>query len=212
MEKDIDKTNIVKKKSKKNYINGNDFYKSLVEYNEFLKNAGDGPKPQIPRYVGECIVKIATNLATKFNFASYSFVEEMKSDAICKMIECVEKYEINYSSLQKPNPLGYFTQISWNMFLERINKEKKQQYIKHKNFQKIFVDNGITINEDGEDFQLVFDNEEHNRVINEYENKKVREANYVPHRNLDYTKNSRKKKIVVENQEIITNKEEKNEE
>ena len=182
------KGSIVRKpKSMKNYVNGPDFHKSLVEYNE-KKKASVDKKPEIPRYVGECIIKIAENLGSKFNFLSYSYKEEMISDAIEKMIEKVDLYDVDYNT-KNPNPFAYFTQIAWNMFLQRIDKEKKEQYIKHKNFEKTYF-------QDMEDIEDLFNNEEHNKVIEEFEQRKAKKAanNYANHKNLSYSKN-RKKKI-----------------
>lgn len=189
MEKDQDKSSIVKKpKSKKNYINGADFYKALVEYNNKIveARADDYPKPIMSKYIGECIMQIAEKLSTKYNFVSYTFRDEMISDAIEKMIESVEKYDINYSSSISPNPLGYFTQIAWNIFLQRIEKEKKQQYVKHKNFER---DDLMRMDEEILD---MLNNEEHNQVIDNFENPKPK-TNITPHHNLDYSKNRKKK-------------------
>jgi hypothetical protein len=191
-ENNNNKKNIVKKeKAVKNYINGRDFYNALVEHDRRLKNCQDDKKPQISRYIGECILKIAEKLATKFNFVNYSFREEMVLDAIEKMIASVEKYDITYSAVN-PNPLGYFTQIAWNVFLQRIAREKLENYIKHKNFEKI---NLSSINEFNE-FEGMFDNEEHVKVIDNFEatKDKKKSAGYAKHTNLDYEKNKIKKK------------------
>jgi len=175
-----------KPKSTKNYINGPDFYRSLVAYNEALDAAGDGPRPIIPKYIGECIIKLATNLSNKFNFTNYSFKEEMVLDAIEKMIEKVEKFDVNYNK-ENPNPFAYFSQTAWNVFLQRIAKEKKEQYIKHKNFERSFM------NEFGGDEMFdAFNNDDHNKVINEFEAVKSKENNYATHKNLDYSKNRKK--------------------
>jgi hypothetical protein len=182
------KGSIVKKpKSLKNYINGPDFYKSLVEYNLSIIKAGEGSKPPIPKYIGECIIKIAEKLSTKFNFVNYSFKEEMVSDAIEKMIEKVEKFDVNYNK-ENPNPFAYFSQTAWNVFLQRIAKEKKEQYTKHKNFERSFL------NEYMDELYETFDNEQHNKVIEEFEKVKLKENNYHVHKNLDYTKNKKKPK------------------
>jgi nicotinamide mononucleotide adenylyltransferase len=190
---DLKRGSIIKKpKSVKNYINGPDFYLALVAYNEKLKIAEDGVKPKIPRYVGECILKIAQKLSTKFNFVSYSFREEMVSDAIEKMVEKVEKYDVGYNKLN-PNPLGYFTQIAWNVFLQRIEKEKKENYIKHKNFERHFSTEIHNMEE-------MFNNEEHKKVIDDFEAPKTTKSNnYAKHANLDYSKNRSRHKKKEEN-------------
>jgi hypothetical protein len=194
LEKDIERKNIVKKpKSVKNYINGKDFWLCLVAYNDKIKECQETgkPKPQIPRYVGECIMKIAERLSTKFNFAQYPFREEMVLDAIEKMVESVEKYDVGYSTTN-PNPLGYFTQVAWNQFIQRIQKEEKQLYIKHKNYEKMNI-----LDKDDILREIGFDNEAHIQVIESFENPKPKAEGYTPHRNLDYSKNRKKKKVEV---------------
>jgi hypothetical protein len=182
------KGSIVRKpKSTKNYVNGPDFYLCLVAYNQKIKESKDGEKPQIPRYIGECILKIAEKLSIKYNFINYSFRDEMIADAIEKMIEKVESYDIEYNK-ENPNPFGYFTQIAWNVFLQRIAKESKENYIKHKNFERHF---STELN----DMEGIFNNEEHRQVIDNFEREKSKENNYATHKNLDYSKNKKHKKI-----------------
>ncbi len=182
------KGDIVRKpRANKNYVNGPDFYIALVDYNKKLKETKEAgtPSPQISRYIGECIIQIAENLGKKINFAAYSFRQEMVSDAIEKMIECVDKYDVEYNK-EKPNPFAYFSQISWNIFLQRIAKEKKEQYLKHKNFDRLYSHEFLE-NEDA------LNNEEHNRVIEEFESKKEKNNDgYAKHSNLSYVKKPKK--------------------
>jgi hypothetical protein len=176
---------IVKKpRAKKNYINGEDFHKALTEYYIVVENSSPDKIPQIPKYIGECIIQIADKLTTKIIFASYSFKEDMAGDAIEKMLEAVkyQKFDVKLSN----NPVGYFSQITWNCFLQRIAKEKKESYIKHKNFQKLYASQG-------DELESLLDNEEHNRVINDFENPRDK-SGYAVHRNLSYEKNKKKPK------------------
>ena len=184
--KEEKKGSIVRKpKSVKNYINGPDFFRSLVEYNELLNRShNQEKKPQIPKYIGECIMKIAEKLSTKYNFINYSFKDEMVLDAIEKMVEKVEKYDITRDN---PNPFAYFSQIAWNVFLQKIKSESRETYTKHKNFERQFASELVNMDEG------IFNNEEHNKVIEKFEAEKVKN-NYASHSNLDYTKNKRKKK------------------
>ena len=184
-----DQRHIVKKpKSTKNYINGNDFYNSIVKY---YKESEETPEMRIPKYIGECILKIAERLGSKINFSSYSFKEEMQFDGIEKMVEAVslKKYDINLS-----NPFAYFTQICWNSFLQRMEKEKKQSYIKHKNFERMFGGEEF-YNEDHTIGILDLRNDlEHVRILDEFERPKTdSSAGYKPHKNLSYIKNRKKK-------------------
>ena len=94
------------------------------------------PKPILSAYIGKCIYLIAENLAHKPRFMNYSFVDEMKSDAIenCLM------YFDNFDSDKYSNPFAYFTQIIYYAFHRRINKEEKNRYIMYKKFQESILD------------------------------------------------------------------------
>jgi hypothetical protein len=52
----------------------------------------------------------------------------MISDGLENAIQALGNFDPEKSS----NPFAYFTQIIWYAFLRRIEKEKKQMYIKHK--------------------------------------------------------------------------------
>jgi hypothetical protein len=114
----------------KHYVNNADFLIALNEYNQTCENcrASGKTEPNIPNYIGECFLKIATHLSRKPNFISYSFREEMIGDGIenCMM------YFRNFDPSKSSNPFAYFTQIIYFAFLRRIQKEKKQLYVKYK--------------------------------------------------------------------------------
>jgi len=114
----------------KHYINNADFLKALVDYKELCSTAQkDGtPEPKIPNYIGECFMKIAEGLSHKPNFINYTYRDEMISDGIenCLM------YFNNFDPSKSNNPFAYFTQIIYYAFLRRIQKEKKQLYVKYK--------------------------------------------------------------------------------
>ena len=69
---------------KKNYINNQDFLKSLQQYKKEKKKAikAGSPIPRIPDDIGTAILEIAKGLARRPNFSSYTFKEEMVGDAI----------------------------------------------------------------------------------------------------------------------------------
>jgi hypothetical protein len=121
----------------KHYINNADFLLALTEYKTKVKEAKKQnlPDPAIPNYIGECFMKIAEGLSHKPNFINYSYRDEMISDGIenCLM------YFANFDETKSKNPFAYFTQIIYFAFLRRIQKEKKQLYVKYKATEMIGI-------------------------------------------------------------------------
>jgi hypothetical protein len=119
--------------TKKHYVNNKTLYEEMVKYKQKTDECVANGKqlPQIPRYVGECFLLICNKLSTKPNFMGYSYKDEMVADAIENCVAAAHGFDPSKSN----NPFAYFTQIAWNAFIRRIAKEKKQAYIKHKNFE-----------------------------------------------------------------------------
>lgn len=133
--------NPVKKKKSNNYIDNKKFYTEMVVYRRLYEEtvkAGE-QRPLVSRYIGECIMLIATRLATRPNFVGYSYKDEMISDGI----ENCLAYLHNFNPEKSTNPFAYFTQIIYYAFLRRIQKEKKQLYIKHKSFENSMIMNTL---------------------------------------------------------------------
>ena len=116
-------------KKKIHYVNNKELYVAMVEYKKIVNEAKEAGKqnPRIPNYIGECIMKIATHLAYRPNFANYTFREEMISDGI----ENCLLYINNFNPDKYQNPFAYFTQIIYFAFIRRIQKEKKHLYTKY---------------------------------------------------------------------------------
>ena len=130
-------------KKSEHYVNNKEFLNALEDY--FIKveraKLNDQPKPQIPRYIGECFLKIANHLSFKPNFVNYMF----KDDMICDGIENCVQYIHNFNPKKSENPFAYFTQIIYYAFLRRIQREKRQLEIKNKSlersgFSEVFTD------------------------------------------------------------------------
>ena len=121
----------------KHYINNADFLLALTDYKAKAKESKklNLPAPAIPNYIGECFMKIAEGLSHKPNFINYSYRDEMISDGIenCLM------YFANFDETKSKNPFAYFTQIIYYAFLRRIQKEKKQLYVKYKATEMIGI-------------------------------------------------------------------------
>ena len=123
-----------RRKRSEHYVNNKEFLAALIKHRENIEIAEiqGKEKPRIPRYIGECFLKIATHLSFKPNFVNYMFKEDMISDGI---ENCVQ-YIHNFNPEKSQNPFAYFTQIIHYAFLRRIQKEKKQLEIKNKILEK----------------------------------------------------------------------------
>ena len=125
----------MKPKERPHYVNNADFSNAVVEYVRSVNEAekkGE-PRPIVPNYVAECLLKISERLSHKSNFVRYTYREEMVMDAVENCLNAIGNYNIEAATRKgKPNAFGYFTQISWFAFIRRIKKEKKQQDVKLK--------------------------------------------------------------------------------
>lgn len=150
-----------------NYINNKTLYGAMIHYKNELKDAVKlgVEAPQVPRYIGESILLICNNLAKKPNFSGYTYKQDMISDGIMDCIAAVD----NFNPDKTNNPFAYFTQIAWNAFLRRIQKEKKQTYIKHKNFENSHLFSEIF--EDVNHKSQLKSNEYSSDIVRSYEDK-----------------------------------------
>jgi hypothetical protein len=153
---------------KRNYVNNKDLLQALIDYRNAVKEAEDSgePTPQVPEYIGKCILLISTRLATKPNFSGYSYKEEMISDGIENCLQ----YLHNFNPDKSQNPFAYFTQIIWYAFLRRIQKEKKQTYIKFKASQNMLTQAIINDSSD-QNIQMQEPPEYISEFIDDFENK-----------------------------------------
>ena len=143
----VDKDNV------NHYINNKEFLKALIDYQADIKSckkAGKS-KPYVTDYIAMCFLQIAQRLSYRPNFINYTYKDDMISDGL----ENCLAYMHNFNSDKSKNPFAYFTQIIYYAFLRRIQKEKKQQYIKY----KVFTDQKTVIEEEHEKLSNDFINE-----------------------------------------------------
>ena len=114
-------------KSNKNYINNKIFYEEICKYHETGK---------VSEKLWLKFWKLADNYSHLKCFNGYSYLEDMKSEA---MIRCV-KYVASFDHINKKNPFAYFTTVIHNSFLQFITKEKRQQSRKWKMMKMVYED------------------------------------------------------------------------
>ena len=157
----ITTTIMTKRKRSEHYVNNKEFLAALIKYREDKEIAliQGKPKPPIPRYIGECFLKIANHLSFKPNFVNYMFKEDMISDGI---ENCVQ-YIHNFNPEKSQNPFAYFTQIIHYAFLRRIQREKRQLEIKNKilersGYSEVFDDSNMVDGSNYSDYNSIKDN------------------------------------------------------
>lgn len=185
-------------KNHKHYVDNKKLLAAMVEYRkktlEYKANGKESIKPPIPNYIGECMLLIAQRLSFKPNFINYSYREEMISDGIENCVSYID----NFDPEKSDNPFAYFTQIIYFAFLRRIQKEKKQLYIKHKSLENSLIMNTLIEQNEFDESEFApayvdMDNENMNEFISAFED------------NLDKKKIKRKKGLekFIDEEEMI---------
>ena len=143
---------MAKKPKGAHYVNNAQFLEAMKEWKDRCKEAEElgEPQPPVTNYIGECFLKIANHLSYRPNFINYTYREEMISDGIENCLQ----YCSNFNPDKSNNPFAYFTQIIYYAFIRRIQKEKKQQHIRHKIIENMSVD-VLAVGEDMEQGQFV---------------------------------------------------------
>jgi len=127
---------MAKRKTKVNkihYVDNAKFLEAMIEYKDEYNKAKEenADLPMISEYLGSVFLKIAQRLSFRPNFINYAFKNDMISDGIENCLHYIH----NFNPERSNNPFAYFTQIIFYAFIRRIQKEKKQLYIKYKSMQ-----------------------------------------------------------------------------
>lgn len=182
--------------AKNHYVNNEDFLQAMIDFREtceIAKNEGR-PRPVIPEYIAKCIMMIAEKLSRKPNFYSYTFREDMVGDAIKNCILYIDNFDPSISR----NPFAYFTQIIYYAFIQRIQKERKQLYVKYKSTEM------LSVLGDYEQYEMTdMDGEGDGRQFELYENISEFIDNYEVKNNIKKTKKKRKEQERKEDSSFI---------
>lgn len=174
---------------KRNYCNNIDLTATIVKWQKSCRTAHRKKidPPSIPHYVGECIYQICNRLTKgfKFDFSAYTYRDEMVADAIERCCYACYKFDATKSTA---GAFSYLTTVAINAMKKRINDEKKQNYILHKNFQSLFVLGDV----EGQS-----PNEMSDKVVEDFEAKIQRKAENVQSKVLTSKKKKTKSKMKI---------------
>lgn len=123
-----ERTSEVTGKTVINYVDNDTFCNAVISWNEKRTIALEKglPTPSMPNVIGDQILKIAEGLARRNNFRNYTYIDEMKEDAIYMAVRAVKNFDPTKSS----NAFGYFNFVMWRAMTTRIKAEKKENEIK----------------------------------------------------------------------------------
>lgn len=122
------------KKKKAGYIDNERFLELLIE-RKATKDILEGELSAEERLfnerlltknhneIGKMLILIAGGLMKRPNFINYP--PDQQIDMISDAIYCMAKFLDKYDT-QRTNPFAYFSQISWNAFLQSIGNMKKR--------------------------------------------------------------------------------------
>lgn len=109
-----------------NYVDNDTFCNAVVDWKlkcEIAAELGE-PKPMMPDVIGIAILKIADGLSRRYNFRNYTYIDEMREDAIYMAIRSVKNYDPRKSN--NNNAFGYFNRVIWTAMVTRIKVEKEE--------------------------------------------------------------------------------------
>lgn len=109
----------------KKYVEKQDFYDELCKY---IEESKINPKAQMSNALGKMIYDTVEGFAKKYCFRDYTFKEDMIGLALLYTI----KYIKGFDPKKYDNPHAYVTKIAKNAFLQTIEKEKTNLYVKYK--------------------------------------------------------------------------------
>lgn len=138
-------------KKVRDYVDNEIFTKAIITYNiEHNERMARGlPKKIMPDIIGHGILKIVDGLGSRFNFRGYTYIDEMRDDAIVQAVYAVTKFKVDKLTL------SYLDEKRWYVNLDpkhynRTKKTKEEEDLfqkwKKKNPSKVIY-GGVKIKE-----------------------------------------------------------------
>lgn len=105
----------------------------LIKMNEKEKSMSvANTKTYCTSRLGEIVVLTVDRVATQTKFRHYTYLDDMKAEAIYQSIKGITKFDLTKTNElgQKSSSFSYLTQIITNAFRQILKKEKKNREIK----------------------------------------------------------------------------------
>jgi len=110
---------------------GKSHWKGTLEKGKFSKDHG-----RITENLGKMYIKLSERYAQRSNWRGYTYIEEMKGQAILQL----SQIGLQFDESKSENPFAYYTAAVTNSFTRILNLEKKMQNIR----DDLLEENGLT--------------------------------------------------------------------
>jgi hypothetical protein len=110
---------------------GKSHWKGTVDTGHFSKDHG-----RITENLGKMFIKLSERYAQRSNWRGYTYVDEMKGQAILQL----SQIGLQFDESKSENPFAYYTAAVTNSFTRILNLEKKSQNIR----DDLLEENGLT--------------------------------------------------------------------
>jgi len=110
---------------------GKSHWKGSIDTGKFDKDNG-----RITENLGKMFIKLSDRYAQRSNWRGYTYVEEMKGQAILQL----SQIGLQFDESKSENPFAYYTAAVTNSFTRILNIEKKSQNIR----DDLLEENGLT--------------------------------------------------------------------
>jgi len=123
---------------------GKSHWKGGIKTGKFSKDHG-----RITENLGRMYIKLAERYAQRSNWRGYTYIEEMKGQAILQL----SQIGLQFDESKSENPFAYYTAAVTNSFTRILNIEKKNQNIR----DDMLEDHGLTPSTTRQNSQLYAD-------------------------------------------------------
>jgi hypothetical protein len=110
---------------------GKSHWKGGIKTGKFSKDHG-----RITENLGKMYIKLSERYAQRSNWRGYTYIEEMKGQAILQL----SQIGLQFDESKSENPFAYYTAAVTNSFTRILNLEKKMQNIR----DDLLEENGLT--------------------------------------------------------------------
>jgi DNA-directed RNA polymerase specialized sigma24 family protein len=115
------------------FVDNSELLLEIAKSKQRLKENPSLAQSAITRRLMDMLILMVDRYATKPNWAGYSYIDDMKSDAV---LDLYQKWH-RFDETRFDNPFAYYTQIMYHCFIGSQGKEKRQREIRDRQLERL---------------------------------------------------------------------------